>query len=68
MEKLNEVLRMLENEEPLPQELKAHFLQGNLKGYLECHIENDFLLIWFDEDMGIIELLRLGTHSELFKK
>ena len=68
MEKLNEVLRMLENEEPLPPELKAHFLQGNLKGCLECHIENDFLLIWFDEDMGIIELLRLGTHSELFKK
>jgi len=68
MEKLNEVLRMLENEEPLPLELKAHFLQGEFKGCMECYIESDFLLIWVDEQNEIIELLRLGTHSELFKK
>ena len=62
------VFRMLENEEPLPPELKPHFLQGEYKGCMECHIESDFLLIWFDEDSGIIELVRLGTYSELFKK
>jgi len=66
MAKLNEVFRMLENEEPLPPELKAHFLKGELKGCMECHVENDFLLIWFDEESEVIELLRLGTHSELF--
>ena len=66
--KLVEVLRLLENEEPLPPELKAHFLQGKYKGCMECHIESDFLLIWLDEENEIIELLRLGTHSELFKK
>ena len=64
--KLIEVLRMLENEDPLPEKLKAHFLKGDLKGCMECHIESDFLLIWFDEENEIIELLRLGTHSELF--
>ncbi len=67
LEKLLEVLVMLENEETLPQELKAHRLTGQYKDCMECHIEGDFLLIWFDDESNIIELLRLGSHSELFK-
>ena len=67
LQKLLDVLTMLENEEDLPIQLRAHMLSGQYKGCMECHIENDFLLIWFDEDGGIIELLRLGGHSELFK-
>lgn len=35
------------------------------KSHMECHIEDDFLLIWIDDD--IVELVRLGSHSELFK-
>ncbi len=66
--KLLEVVRMLENEEKLPSELRPHMLKGNLKGCMECHIEEDFLLIWFDDDNDIIELLRIGSHSELFKQ
>ena len=68
VDKLMAVLRMLENEEVLPSELKAHFLKGEYKDCMECHIENDFLLIWFDKSRDIIELVRLGTHSELFKE
>ena len=30
---------------------------------MECHVENDFLLIWMDENKGIIKLLRLGLSS-----
>jgi mRNA interferase YafQ len=33
---------------------------------MECHIEGDFLLIWIDGE--IIDLLRIGSHSELFGK
>ncbi len=65
--KLLEVFRLLENEEPLPLELKAHKLIGKYKDCMECHIEGDFLLIWFDENSDVIEILRIGTHSELFK-
>ena len=36
-------------------------------GCMECHIEGDFLLIWIDEETETIELVRLGSHSELFK-
>ena len=67
LEKLLDVLIILENGEELPVELKAHKLSGQYKDCMECHIEGDFLLIWFDESNNIIELLRLGSHSELFK-
>lgn len=66
LQKLLEVLRLLENEEELPIELRAHWLIGQYKGCLECHIEGDFLLIWLDEKNDFIDILRLGSHSELF--
>lgn len=67
VEKLLEVLRLLENEEELPQRLKPHYLLGQYKDCMECHIEGDFLLIWFDENSDTIDLLRIGSHSELFE-
>ena len=66
LEKLLEVFRMLENEIKLPAELKAHKLTGQYKDCMECHIEGDFLLIWLDEDSNFIDILRIGSHSELF--
>lgn len=55
---------MLLNGVPIPQEFKPHMLKGGYKGCMECHIEDDFLLIWIDGDT--IDLVRIGTHSELF--
>ena len=66
LDALKEVLEMLQNEQPIPAEYKPHMLLGQYKGCMECHIQGDFLLIWFDEERDIIELVRLGTHSELF--
>ena len=43
-------------------------LSGKMKGFMECHVEDDFLLIWIDEEANIIKLVRLGTHHELFGK
>ncbi|MDE6265280.1 MAG: type II toxin-antitoxin system YafQ family toxin [Paramuribaculum sp.] len=37
-------------------------------GCMECHIQGDFLLIWIDEETDDIDLVRLGSHSELFGK
>ncbi len=59
---------MLANEIPLPKKYRAHALKGIYAGYTECHIQGDFLLIWIDKNSNTIALLRLGTHSELFKK
>lgn len=52
----------------IPEEYNPHPLKGNWKNYMECHIENDTLLIWFDKNNNAIELVRLGSHSELFGK
>lgn len=52
----------------VPEKFKPHPLSGNYKGTLECHVENDFLLIWIDETESTIKLVRLGSHSELFGK
>ena len=65
---LKEVLMMLIDDCPIPPEYLPHRLHGNYKGCMECHILSDFLLIWMDEKNNIIELIRLGSHSELFQK
>ena len=46
-------------------------LTGKLAGFRECHIQPDWLLIYSKEDEGelhILNLVRTGTHSDLFKK
>lgn len=67
MEKVAEILQMLRDEIPIPQKFRPHLLTGEYKGCMECHIEGDFLLIWIDENEQQIGILRLGSHSELFK-
>ena len=66
LQKLVTVLNLLQNESPMPEEYKPHMLTGNYAGFMECHIEGDFLLILFDPETDEIDLVRLGSHSELF--
>ena len=63
---MKEVLVMLENEIPIPPEYFPHHLRGKYKDCIECHLQGDFLLLWFDAKKNVIELIRLGSHSELF--
>ena len=67
LEKLFKILELLKNELPIPEENFPHRLKGQYSGYMECHIEGDFLLIWFDPNTDEIDLVRLGSHSELFE-
>ena len=64
---LKEVLKMLQLEQSIPADYLSHPLSGKYKGCLECHINGNFLLIWYDKNRDVIELVRLGRHSELFK-
>ncbi len=66
IDKLEEILKLLVYGKPIPKENRPHVLTGNYKGYMECHVENDTLLIWWDKEIGIIKLVRFGSHSELF--
>jgi mRNA interferase YafQ len=61
------VLKMLREDGILPKAFKPHKLKGKYKGYWECHIQPDWLLIWDQDDaIRLISLIRTGTHSDLF--
>ena len=67
MSHLNEVITMLAEEQPLPAKYREHSLTGNYKGFLECHVEPDWLLIYERcSDELVLLLYRTGTHSDLF--
>ena len=66
LEKLFDILELLRQEKAIPEENRPHPLTGDYAGHMECHIEGDFLLIWFDPQSDVISLVRLGSHSELF--
>lgn len=65
---LMSVVKMLQNDEPIPEEFYPHPLKGEWKNYMECHIDDDYLLIWYDKEEYVVKLVRLGYHSELFGK
>lgn len=66
LDKLEFILNLLVKGERIPEDYRPHMLHGNYKNHMECHIESDTLLIWFDRDTAVIKLVRFGTHSELF--
>ena len=64
---LKDVLIQLQNTGTVEPKHKPHHLTGEYTGCMECHIQNDFLLVWINKEEQTISLVRLGTHSELFK-
>jgi mRNA interferase YafQ len=67
LSKLKKVLAKLINEEKLDAKYQNHPLKSNWKGFFECHIEPDWLLIYrINKDKKELELARTGSHSELF--
>lgn len=65
--KLDVVLALLLNDRPLPARNRPHLLSGEWKGFWECHIEPDWLLIYDLDDPNVLTLHRMGTHSDLFE-
>ncbi len=67
-ELLKDIIKKLSSEEKLDAKYKDHPLKGNFKGYRECHIASDWILIYkIHKDTLILGLLRTGTHSDIFK-
>lgn len=66
MKALFEVLSALSEGKALDPRFRPHPLIGEYKDCMECHVGNDFLLIWIDKDAIYVQ--RVGTHSELFGK
>jgi len=67
IEKLNTVVSMLARGETLPPRYKDHALSGDLTGLRDCHIENNWILLYYIEhNVLVLTLSDTGTHSDLF--
>lgn len=67
LSKLDSVIELLMTDMPLPHRNRPHMLSGEWKGFWECHIEPDWLLIYDLDDAEVLTLHRMGTHSDLFE-
>ncbi len=61
------VIELLMIDGVLPEHNRDHALSGNWTKYRECHVKPDLLLIYQKPDADTLKLVRLGSHSELFK-
>ena len=66
---VDEVITSLANDENLSAKYKDHQLKGELKDFRECHVKPDLLLIYEkEENILLLSIARVGSHSQLFKK
>ena len=66
IKKIVAVVEMLAKGEALPPQYKDHALVGDLIGTRDCHIENDWVLLYqIKNDILILTLVDTGTHSDL---
>lgn len=64
---LKEVVEKLANQQPLEEKYRDHELTGKYKGFRECHVQPDWLLIYLLEERKLtLTLTRTGSHSDLF--
>ena len=59
------VLHSLVNNKPLTDKNRDHVLTGEWKDFRDCHIKPDLILIYRKLDHDVLQLVRLGSHSEL---
>ena len=66
--KLETVLDILMSGKDLPKKYKDHQLKGEMREFRECHIEPDWLLIYYKEETELIlYATATGTHADLLK-
>lgn len=64
---LDEVIRILAEEKPLPLKYRNHTLSGKYKQFQECHITPDWLLAYtIRQDELLLCLMRTGSRSDIF--
>ncbi len=63
---LLEIVNLLADDKPLPPRNYDHPLSGAWKDHRDCHIKPDLVLIYRKPAVETLELVRLGSHSELF--
>ena len=59
-------ISLLAEDKPLPEKNRDHALGGEWRDHRECHVKPDLLLIYRKPNPEVLQLVRLGSHSELF--
>jgi mRNA interferase YafQ len=59
------VVSLLAADAMLPRAYFDHPLGGDWRDFRDCHIKPDVVLIYRKPDAETLELVRLGSHSEL---
>lgn len=68
MNLFKEAVSMLLDGEPLPPKYRDHPLQGDKRGYRDCHISSDWVLIYkIEKNKMILILLETGTHADILE-
>jgi mRNA interferase YafQ len=62
---LRDLLSLLVADSPLPARYQDHPLKGEWKDHRDCHLKPDLILLYRKPDAETLELVRLGSHSEL---
>jgi mRNA interferase YafQ len=62
---LRALLALLVSDTSLPIKYRDHPLSGRWKEFRDCHLHPDLVLIYRKPDSNTLELVRLGSHSEL---
>lgn len=64
---LETVIDKIQNGITLEEKYRDHELKGKYKGFRECHIQPDWLLIYLlENDVLTLTLVDTGTHADLF--
>lgn len=62
---LTKVVTLLAQDETLMPKYRDHALTGNWSDHRDCHIKPDLVLIYRKPDKKTLQLVRLGSHSQL---
>ncbi len=60
-----DIITTLANDQPLVAKYHDHVLTGDWNDHRDCHIKPDLVLIYRKPDEAVLQLVRLGSHSEL---
>ena len=59
------LITLLATDTPLPAKHIDHPLRGEWKDFRDCHVKPDVVLIYRKVGADVLQLARLGSHSEL---
>ncbi len=62
---INEIIALLRSDAPIPPRYDDHPMHGTWRGYRNCHIHGDLALLYRKIGDDVLELVRLGSHSQL---